>query len=267
MNTKLIPLTQANQPKSRLNLINRLARNGFVSKMNKLKHGEIILKEGENIISFGEKTEHCPLSVTLTVNDQQFFSDIGFGGSVGAGESYIHGKWFCSDLTGLVRIFLLNREIMDDIDDHIGLIRKPLYKLLHWLNRNTHTGSKRNIGAHYDLGNDLFSLFLDKNLMYSCALYEEDSYTLEQASDAKLDLICRKLDLKPTDHVLEIGTGWGGFAIYAAKNYGCKVTTTTISQEQYNKAQSRISEHNLGDQINLLLKDYRELTGQYDNIP
>ncbi len=206
------------------------------------------------------------MSVSISVNDPQFYSDIGFGGSVGAGEAYFQQRWDCSDLTALVRILLQNREVLDGMDGHIARLQEPLNKVLHWLNRNTRTGSRRNIEAHYDLGNDLFKLFLDKNMMYSCALYEHPDDTLEQASIAKLDTICRKLDLKPTDHLLEIGTGWGGFALYAAQHYGCRVTTTTISQEQFELAQTRVKDAGLTDQITVLCKDYRDLEGQYDKL-
>jgi cyclopropane-fatty-acyl-phospholipid synthase len=249
-----------------VNLIDRITRRGFFSRLEKLQHGQIIIQETGTKSQFGEITNQCPLSVTITVKDPQFYSDIAFSGSVGAGESYFQEKWDCSDLTALVRILLQNREVLDGMDSHIGLIKEPLNKMFHWLNRNTRRGSRRNIEAHYDLGNDLFSLFLDKNMMYSSAVYELPEYTLEQAAIAKLDRICVKMDLNPSDHVLEIGTGWGGFAIFAAQNYGCRVTTTTISGEQYNLAKQRVEQAGLDDKVTVLYQDYRNLDGQYDKL-
>ncbi len=266
MNTRLIPMPATGRDNKPANIFDRLARHGFLSRMKKLQQGEIILKESGKENRFGQVTSQCPLSVTISVNDVQFYSDIGFGGSVGAGESYFQERWGCSDLTSLVRILLQNREVLDGMDGHMARIREPLYKMLHWLNRNTRSGSRRNIEAHYDLGNDLFRLFLDESMMYSCAVYESSDSTLEQASQAKLERICRKLDLKPSDHVVEIGTGWGGFAIYAARHYGCRVTTTTISQGQYELAKQRVQEYGLADQITVLCKDYRDLEGQYDKL-
>ncbi|HWP88560.1 MAG TPA: cyclopropane-fatty-acyl-phospholipid synthase family protein, partial [Burkholderiales bacterium] len=148
----------------------------------------------------------------------------------------------------------------------IARLTALLHKALHWTARNTHTGSRRNIAAHYDLGNDFFRVFLDPTMMYSSAVFERADMTLEEASVAKLDRICRKLDLKPTDNVLEIGTGWGGFALHAAKLYGCRVTTTTLSRNQFQLARQRVDEANLSAQITVLLEDYRDLTGSYDKL-
>jgi cyclopropane-fatty-acyl-phospholipid synthase len=138
--------------------------------------------------------------------------------------------------------------------------------VLHAISRNTRTGSSRNIAAHYDIGNDFFERFLDPTMMYSCAVFERDDMTLEEAQVAKLDRLCRKLDLKPTDHLLEIGTGWGGLALHAARRYGCRVTTTTISREQHALARDRIAAAGLSDRITLRLDDYRDLDGRYDRL-
>ena len=154
----------------------------------------------------------------------------------------------------------------DTLEGSLATLAKPVLKLLHWLNRNTEAGSRKNIAAHYDLGNPFFELMLDHTMMYSCGIFESATSTLEQASLKKLDVICKKLDIKSTDHVIEIGSGWGGFAIYAARNYGCKVTTTTISQAQYDLAKERIQRANLQDSITILLQDYRALEGKYDKL-
>jgi cyclopropane-fatty-acyl-phospholipid synthase len=191
---------------------------------------------------------------------------VAFGGSSGSGEAYIKGSWSCNNLLGLVRIFLRNRHVLQQMDKRMTRLKAPLHKSLHWLSRNTRKGSRRNIGAHYDLGNDLFELFLDPTMMYSCAYYPSQETSLNEAAVAKLDRICQKLELKPEDHLLEIGTGWGGFAMHAAKYYGCRVTTTTISRQQYELAQQRVQDAGLEDRITLLFEDYRDLSGQYDKL-
>jgi cyclopropane-fatty-acyl-phospholipid synthase len=159
-----------------------------------------------------------------------------------------------------------NQSLLDDIESSFAKITAPIQAWLHRVNKNTQTGSRRNISAHYDLGNDFFKLMLDPTMMYSSAIFETSKQSLEEASIAKLKSICKKLDLKQTDHVLEIGTGWGGFAIYAAQNYGCKITTTTISQAQYQLARERIKDAGLENKIEVLLSDYRDLTGEYDKL-
>ncbi len=189
-----------------------------------------------------------------------------FGGSIGAGEAYIHGYWSCAELTELFSILLKNRAVLDSVDSGLARLTDPLQRILHWLNRNTRKGSRRNIAAHYDLGNEFYRLWLDPRMMYSSAYFERPDMSLDAAATAKLDRICRKLGLGPNDSVVEIGSGWGGFAIYAAKNYGCHVTTTTISKEQHDYAQDAIAAAGLEDQITLLLEDYRDLTGRYDKL-
>jgi len=265
-NTRLLPLTAVQRKQNNSSLIDKLARRGFLARMADITKGEVVIEEGDDRQCFGQVTDSLPGPVVIVVNDPQFYSDIAFGGSVGAGESYFQGRWECNDLTSLVRIMLVNRSVLDDMDSTFSRIREPLYRSLHWLNRNTKKGSRKNIEAHYDLGNELFKLFLDKSMMYSCAVYEQPHYDLEQASFAKLERICHKLELKASDHVVEIGTGWGGFAIHATQHYGCHVTTTTISSEQYAYAKQRVTEAGLTDNITVLCKDYRELEGQYDKL-
>ena len=192
--------------------------------------------------------------------------EVVFGGSIGAGEAYMQGYFECDNLTNLIRLMVRNQSLLDDIESSFAKITAPIQAWLHRINKNTQTGSRRNISAHYDLGNDFFKLMLDPTMMYSSAFFETAKQSLEQASLAKLKKICVKLDLKPTDHILEIGTGWGGFAIYAAQHYGCKITTTTISQAQYQLAIQRIKDAGLENQIEVLLSDYRDLTGHYDKL-
>jgi cyclopropane-fatty-acyl-phospholipid synthase len=165
-----------------------------------------------------------------------------------------------------MRLFLVNRDAMDLIESGMARATTPLLKLAHWYHRNTRTGSRRNIHAHYDLGNDLFQLFLDPTMMYSAAVFPRPEATLEEASVHKLDLICRKLELEPSDHLLEIGTGWGGLALHAARSYGCRVTTTTISRNQFDFATRRISDAGLSDRVTVVGEDYRDLKGQFDKL-
>jgi cyclopropane-fatty-acyl-phospholipid synthase len=215
---------------------------------------------------FGNTEESSELTVEISVKDQRFYSDIALGGTVAAGEAYMQGYWSCNNLTGLVRIMLRNRQVMDQVEGGFSLFKAPILRLMHWLNRNSQAGSRRNIEAHYDLGNEMFELFLDPTMMYSCAYYPDSEASLDQAATAKLQRICEKLQLSETDHVVEIGTGWGGFAIYAATHFGCKVTTTTISKQQYEIARQRVIAAGLEDKVTLLMEDYRDLQGAYDKL-
>jgi cyclopropane-fatty-acyl-phospholipid synthase len=243
-----------------------LAARAVHQRLAGLAHGQITLVDGASHQRYGQRTALCPLSVTLHVHDPRFYSDIAFGGSIGAGEAYMQGYWSVNDLTALVRILLQNRDVLDGMETGLARLTVPLQKALHWLNRNTRDGSRRNIAAHYDLGNEFFALFLDPTMMYSSAIFTHPTMSLEAAQLARLDHICRKLDLTPRDHLLEIGTGWGGMAIYAAQHYGCRVTTTTISQEQFKLTSERVRAAGLEDRITVLLKDYRDLDGQYDKL-
>lgn len=249
--------------------LSRLARRLIFSKLKKLQQGAVTLVDGKDRYSFGQVTSQCSLQATITIQDSYAYVDIALSGTVGVGDSYSRGLWNCDDLTTLVRIFVLNRSLMDSMEGGLALATRPLLKTIHWLNRNTKAGSTKNIAAHYDLGNEFFRLMLDETMMYSCAYFERPGTTLADASRAKNDRICRKLQLSANDHLLEIGTGWGGFAIHAAYHYGCRVTTTTISRQQYDMALQRIREAGLSDRITVLLLDYRDLPnlgGQFDKL-
>jgi cyclopropane-fatty-acyl-phospholipid synthase len=176
------------------------------------------------------------------------------------------GHWFCDDLVSLVRILVRNRDVLDGMEG--GWARLGGWALRRWhaLRRNTHAGSRRNIAAHYDLGNEFFALFLSADQMYSSAYWHSGQDTLDAASQRKLQLVCDKLRLTQKDHLIEIGTGWGGLAVYAAAHYGCRVTTATISQQQYAAACERVAEAGLGDRVTVLLEDYRNLAGSYDKL-
>jgi cyclopropane-fatty-acyl-phospholipid synthase len=242
-----------------------LGRRLLLGQFTALREGELHIVEWDGSRhSFGARTPRLDVSVTLHIDHPQLYADAAFGGTVGAGEAYIRGLWRCDDLTGLVRIFVANREVMNGMDSRWALLSRPVLKAFHFLNRNSKVGSARNISAHYDLGNALYELMLDPTMAYSCGIFESEHATLEQASIAKFEAICRKLQLKPEDRVVEIGTGWGGLAIHAASKYGCHVTTTTISREQHEYAKEKIARAGLESRITLLLEDYRDLKGRYD---
>lgn len=253
------PLSSHEGISSGVSRLSRLARRLIFFKLNKLQHGAITLLEGKERYAFGQLTSQCPLEATVTIHDPHTYIDVALGGTVGVGDAYRRGRWNCDDLTTLVRIFVLNRSLLNNMDGGLALASKPVLKTLHWLNRNTKAGSAKNIAAHYDLGNEFFRLMLDETMMYSCAYFERPESTLAEASRAKNDRICRKLKLSVNDHLLEIGTGWGGFAVHAAYHYGCRVTTTTISRQQYDMALQRVQDAGLSDHVTVLLTDYRDL--------
>ncbi|EPA0544945.1 SAM-dependent methyltransferase [Vibrio alginolyticus] len=207
-----------------------------------------------------------PVAATIEVKHPGFYSRLLQGGSIAAGEAYMDGWWDSPDLTSLMKLMALNMRALDKLEEQGSWLTKILYKFSHWSNRNSEENSRKNIHAHYDLGNNLYEAFLDTNMLYSSALYNHADDSLEQAQINKMDRLCQQLELKPTDHVVEIGTGWGAMAIYMAEQYGCQVTTTTISEEQHAYAEQKIKERGLEDKITLLKEDYRNLTGTYDKL-
>ena len=243
--------------------MNHLYKKIIHQRLSQIKDAHIIISDGKSINKYGKPGN---LSAKINILDSVFYKNIILGGTIGASESFIRGEWSSPNLTNVIRVLARNTEAQDKLENLFTLLSQPFLKVMHKLNENSVRGSKKNISRHYDLSNDFFSLFLDKNMMYSSAIYKSRKTSLEDASTNKLDVICKKLNLKKTDHVIEIGTGWGGFAIYATKNYGCKVTTTTISIEQYKFAKQKIKEAGLGKKIKVLLKDYRLLKGQYDKL-
>jgi cyclopropane-fatty-acyl-phospholipid synthase len=250
-------------------------RKRLIAQMAQLRHGRLVLHDALGTVELGDAD--APLSVRIDVLDGAFYRLIATNGSVGAGEAYMDGLWRCDDLVALVRLLVRNRDLLDDMETGTARIGGWAMKAWHALRRNTRDGSRRNIAAHYDLGNDFFSLFLSSDLMYSAGIWADDAddtasnpdadaQALEAASFRKLERICRKLALRPGDRVIEIGTGWGGFALHAARHYGCHVTTTTISREQHALASRRVAEAGLQDRVTLLLNDYRDLQGTYDKL-
>ena len=260
-------LTAQNQGSRRQNWINARAKNVVRRRLESIKGGSITLVEGGEATIFGHSPpDEAGLSATVYINDGDFYSSVAFGGSLGAGEAYISGQWQCSDLVSLVRLMISNRDVLESLDDEVSSMTQWRRRFLHWLNRNTTSRSRKNIRAHYDLGNEFFKLFLDESMTYSCGFFEDESSTLAQAQEAKLRIICSKLQLNKHDRIVEIGSGWGGFAIYAAKNYGCHVTTTTISDEQYAHVKKRVVEEELTNNIAILKRDYRDMEGEFDKL-
>ena len=268
MNTKLASAEslEFRRATTKSTVLDRLARRIVLSRLEKIRFGQIVLSENGEHRACGQLTDDFPVSVRLDVLNPKFYSDIAFGGSIGASEAYINGYWVSTELTDLLRILIRNSDVLQQIDSGLALLGKPLQRLFHALNKNTRLGSRKNIAAHYDLGNEFYQLWLDEQMMYSCAYFDTPETSLEDAATEKLDRICRKLNLSADDSVLEIGTGWGGFAIHAAKKYGCNVTTTTISKQQFDYAKQAITDAGLDDKITLLFQDYRDLEGRFDKL-
>ncbi len=252
--------------KSSPSRLDTMARKMVFAMLNRLAIGHLTLEEEGMVFSFGEARHTAKHIAHIRVEERHAYRDVFFNSSIGAGEAYMKGHWSSPDLVGVIRLMVANLNLINKMDQKRPFWSRIGTKILHKMNANTKQGSRDNISAHYDLGNDFFSLFLDPTMMYSAAFYPEKKASLEEASVFKLDRICQKLQLKETDHLLEIGTGWGGMAIHAAKHYGCQVTTTTISQEQYDFAKARVHAEGLQDKITLLLDDYRDLQGQYDKL-
>ena len=239
-------------------------KNGLKKKLSHLNAGCISVVDGVDKFSFGDTGSE--LRVNVQVHSQEFYVMTGSGGAMGIAEAYILGYWSSDDVVMLMRIILKNRSILLSLNNGFAKILSPINKLIHRSRQNTLKGSKENILAHYDLSNDFYKLWLDPTMTYSCAYFKDTNTTLEDASIEKLDRMCRKLNLSEKDNILEVGTGWGSFSIHAAKNYGCSITTTTISDAQYEYAKARVVEEGLESKINVINKDYRKLDGQYDKI-
>ncbi|QQQ00858.1 SAM-dependent methyltransferase [Lysobacter enzymogenes] len=248
--------------------LDALLRRRLIETLAALRYGHIRLRDEFGELTLGAAQTEDPerLEATVTVHDPGFYRALAANGSVGAGEAFIDGLWDCDDLVALVRLLVRNRDLLDSMEGGWARIGGWALRAWHRLRRNTRAGSRRNIAAHYDLGNEFFATFLSTDLMYSSAVYAEEGDTLEVASQRKLDRICRKLGLCPGDRVIEIGTGWGGFAVHAAGRYGCHVTTTTVSREQHAAAAMRVREAGVEDRVTLLLEDYRDLRGEYDKL-
>jgi cyclopropane-fatty-acyl-phospholipid synthase len=244
----------------------RFGQRLLLQQLEQLQGGEVRLTYDGITQVFGKADRNDPLSVGVEVLNPNFFAEAAFGGSVGVGAAYMQNMWRCTDLTALLRIFVRHRDALSRLDGPWMTLNSVMLRLLHFFNDNTRAGSARNIAAHYDIGNDLYELMLDETMAYSCGIYPRSDSSLRDAQTAKFDAVCQKLALTPQDHLLEIGTGWGGLAIHAVRHYGCRVTTTTISREQFSYTAALIKKLQLNDRITLLMQDYRDLSGQFDKL-
>ena len=246
-----------------MSFVDTISRRALGSQLERIEWGRVDIADNGSSQSFGNGSGP---RATIQVKDPRFYRSTVMGGSVGAAEAYMEGWWDTDNLTDLIRVLVRNRDVMEDMEKGAARLAQPVRTLLHRLARNTREGSRRNISAHYDLGNDFFRLFLDETLTYSCGIFEDEGASLKEASEAKYDRICRKLELGPDTHVVEVGCGWGGFALHAAGKYGARVTSTTISREQHKLATERVREAGLEDRITILLSDYRDLEGTFDRL-
>lgn len=248
------------------------AKRLLFSVLGKMKHGSLTVVDSEGEYFFGDPNAlyESDISARIDVHDSELYKMVISHGVLGAGEAYMAAYWSSPDLVSVVRFMTRNITALQEMNSRLSWVAKFFMKLFSRATQNSLVGSKRNISAHYDLGNAFFSLFLDKRMMYSAAVFDdkidEDKLDLERAAEQKLKVTCEKLQLCASDHLLEIGTGWGGLAVYAAENYGCQVTTTTISDEQFSKACALVNEKGLADKVTVLKKDYRLLAGQYDKL-
>ncbi|KAF1008910.1 MAG: Tuberculostearic acid methyltransferase UfaA1 [Luteibacter sp.] len=247
---------------SGISAMDRFLRRQLLATLAAIDHGSLVVRDALGTEVLGK----APSPIHIDIADLRFYRLLATHGSVGAAEAFIEGYWRCDDLVGLIRLLVRNRDLLDGMETSLARWGGMAMRAWHALRENTRDGSRRNIAAHYDLGNDFFSLFLSDDLMYSSALWTEETDTLGMASVRKLDVICQKLGLRPGMRVVEIGTGWGGFAVHAASRYGCHVTTTTISAEQFQLASERVANAGLQDRVTLLQQDYRDLQGSFDRL-
>jgi cyclopropane-fatty-acyl-phospholipid synthase len=238
----------------------------MLQHLQRIEFGSLVIEDAGERIALGESESRPDIAARIVVHDRSAYRDFVFGGSIGGAEAYMLGKWSSPELVDVVRLFSANIDVLNGMDDRRLVGRRITEKLAHWLNRNNERQARENISRHYDLSNDFFALFLDPSMMYSAAIFPHSGAGLDEAAVHKLKVICDKLELKPEDHLLEIGTGWGGLAVHAAREYGCRVTTTTISKQQFEVARERVREAGLEDRIEVLFEDYRNLRGNFDKL-
>lgn len=247
-------------------LFQKRIRAATLARLRTLTFGRLTITEGGESWTLGDASPQAAPTASIRVINPAFWSAIALGGSVGAGESWMLHQWESPDVVNVIRVMALNRTALVQLEGGLAGLVAPLYRWWHRLRENTVMGSRKNIIAHYDLGNEFYGLWLDPTMAYSSAIFERDDMSLEEAQRAKFDRICRKLELSRDDHLVEIGTGWGGLAIHAAKHYGCRVTTTTISPSQAEFARAAVLAAGLGDRVQVVEEDYRHLQGKYDKL-
>lgn len=249
----------------------KTARSLVFTLLGKLDSGSLTVVESFSANEPKQQTvfghsQNSHITAVIEVKNPAFYSRVLAGGSIAAAEAYMDCWWDSPDLTAVMELMAINSSTLDNLEGKSSILTKLSHRITHWLNRNTLENSAKNIEAHYDLSNELYATFLDEKMLYSSALYSDSKDTLEQAQENKMARLCEQLQLTEQDHVIEIGTGWGAMAIYMAERYGCQVTTTTISEEQYQFALKKIEEKGLSNRITLLKEDYRNLTGTYDKL-
>lgn len=246
--------------------LDSFARKTLLNLLKKIQKGHLTLEDNGDVYSFGEAQDSTKIVAHISVTHTAFYRQVLFGGSIGAGEAYMYKSWWSPDLVQVIRLMAINMAVLQQLDSKWSAVFNIACRIAHRLRPNTITKARENISAHYDLGNDFFGLFLDKTMLYSAAIYPDQNATLEEASLNKMAHICERLQLTAKDHLLEIGTGWGGMAIFAAKRTGCKVTSVTISKEQFNYATEWVKREGLENHVSILLQDYRLIEGTFDKL-
>ena len=259
------PTARLQPPLRDLPRLDAAVRALFLRVLAHLRHGELeVVEDGGARHLFGSLATF-PVRAVVHVHRSTAYRALASGTLEGA-FSYANGDWDCPDLVALIRVAIRNLGTFDRLEAAVAPLLRPLRAGREWLMRNTRSRSRTNISQHYDIGNDLFSLMLDDTMSYSCGIFDDAGTTLAQASLAKIDRLCRKLDLSRADHLVEIGTGWGALAVHAATTYGCRVTTTTISEEQHALASERARRAGVADRVTVLLDDYRDLRGRFTKL-
>lgn len=257
-------VTPEKKSDSWVSAVSKVLRSQIFKRLDQLEKGAVEVSYLGNTQTLGEA--QAALVAKIDILDDNFFWRLASYGSIGAAESYVKREWTSPNLVDVVRVFALNRTLLNKLDGGLVSFQKPMRALDYWRKKNSREGARSNIKAHYDLSNEMFRCFLDTEMMYSCAYYPSNDMSLEDAQVEKLRRICQKLNVSASDHVCEIGTGWGGFALFAAKNFGCKVTSVTISKNQYDYARERVRSQGLDDRITIKLQDYRDLDGVFDKV-
>jgi cyclopropane-fatty-acyl-phospholipid synthase len=255
---------QGSATRVRTTLLDLAARQVVLRRLASLEGGSLLVDDGSELLSIGQATSDAPPLVTVC--HPRLWRRLALGGSLAAAECYLQGDWQCDDLLAVLRIFARNARAAHDINSGLPKLATPWNWFSRLATRNNRAGSRRNIAAHYDLSNDFFALMLDETMAYSANIFASPEVSLHAAALAKYDHVCQKLELSPRDHLLEIGCGWGGFALHAAEHYGCRVTATTISQAQFEFAERRLHERGLAERVTLVRQDYRDLAGQFDKL-
>ena len=269
---KHLPVYQKPIPQSAMTIrtapptaLERLCQKPILALLQRVQRGrlQLSLPDGQSLVAGGQQPGH---DAAVRIRDYGFFRRVARDGDIGLGESYMAGEWTTDDLTATISHLIENRDVLDDANPRSAVVGRVVNRLLHLTRPNTPGGSRKNISAHYDLSNDFFATFLDPSMLYSSAVYARPDETLEAAQQRKLDLLISRLRLRPGHEVLEIGSGWGAMAIAMARETGCRVTSITVSQRQFELATARVAEAGLADRVTIKLCDYRHIEGRYDRI-